>query len=211
MRVHLLRHGEVENPTRVRYGRLPGFGLSERGRAEVERSARALASRLGDVAAPLRAIVSSPLERARESAAIVREILEAPEPRFDARLTEASEWREGLPRSLAPRETLSRLLTPATWPPNEAPLEIARRMWSAVSEVVETWKEGDVLLVSHQTPIRLVRLAFERGLASGTAPPLVRLLPRAFSRYACATGSVTTLVFEGARFAASEYRETGGR
>ena len=27
--VHLLRHGEVHNPTGVLYGRLPGFGLSD--------------------------------------------------------------------------------------------------------------------------------------------------------------------------------------
>ena len=35
--VHLLRHGEVHNPTGVLYGRLEGFGLSERGRAMAER------------------------------------------------------------------------------------------------------------------------------------------------------------------------------
>ena len=29
--VHLLRHGEVYNPDRVLYGRLPGFRLSELG------------------------------------------------------------------------------------------------------------------------------------------------------------------------------------
>ena len=31
--VHVMRHGEVFNPTGVLYGRLPGFHLSERGRA----------------------------------------------------------------------------------------------------------------------------------------------------------------------------------
>ena len=30
--VHLVRHGEVENPNGLLYERLPGFGLSERGR-----------------------------------------------------------------------------------------------------------------------------------------------------------------------------------
>ena len=33
-RVHVVRHGEVHNPTGVLYGRLPGFHLSERGRAQ---------------------------------------------------------------------------------------------------------------------------------------------------------------------------------
>ena len=31
--VHLMRHGEVHNPGGVLYGRLPGYRLSERGRA----------------------------------------------------------------------------------------------------------------------------------------------------------------------------------
>ena len=30
--VHLLRHGEVFNPTGILYGRMPGFSLSDLGR-----------------------------------------------------------------------------------------------------------------------------------------------------------------------------------
>ena len=37
--VHLLRHGEVFNPGRVLYGRLPGFNLSELGRRQAAASA----------------------------------------------------------------------------------------------------------------------------------------------------------------------------
>ena len=33
-RVYLLRHADVENPRRVLYSHLPGFPLSERGRAQ---------------------------------------------------------------------------------------------------------------------------------------------------------------------------------
>ena len=32
--IHLVRHGQVENPRRVLYGRLPGYHLSLRGRAQ---------------------------------------------------------------------------------------------------------------------------------------------------------------------------------
>ena len=35
--VHVMRHGQVENPTGVLYGRLPGFGLSALGREMAER------------------------------------------------------------------------------------------------------------------------------------------------------------------------------
>ncbi len=29
--IHLVRHGEVDNPEGILYGRIPGFGLTERG------------------------------------------------------------------------------------------------------------------------------------------------------------------------------------
>ena len=60
--LHLVRHGEVENPRGVIYGRLPGYNLSERGR----RQAAAAARRLRD--ADLAAVWASPLERAQETA-----------------------------------------------------------------------------------------------------------------------------------------------
>src|ERR1700760_2376286 len=60
--VHLLRHGEGENPKGVIYGRIPGFGLSEDGRMMAKAAADHLAER--DVVA----IFTSPLERARETA-----------------------------------------------------------------------------------------------------------------------------------------------
>ena len=60
--VHVVRHGEVENPTGVLYGRLAGFGLSERGRAQAEAVADALAA--DDVVL----VRASPLQRAQETA-----------------------------------------------------------------------------------------------------------------------------------------------
>ena len=34
--IYLIRHGEVQNPSRVRYGRLPGYGLSDLGREQAK-------------------------------------------------------------------------------------------------------------------------------------------------------------------------------
>ena len=62
-RVHVMRHGEVYNPTGILYGRLPGFHLSEMGRAQAEAVADALADR--DIVA----VIASPLQRAQETAA----------------------------------------------------------------------------------------------------------------------------------------------
>ena len=61
--VHLLRHGEVHNPEGILYGRLPGYHLSDLGRRMAERVADTLADR--DIVH----LVSSPMERAQETAA----------------------------------------------------------------------------------------------------------------------------------------------
>ncbi|WP_176527358.1 histidine phosphatase family protein, partial [Priestia megaterium] len=53
------------NPRRVLYGRLPGFGLSVDGR----RMARQAADYVHGLERPVSALVVSPLQRTRESAA----------------------------------------------------------------------------------------------------------------------------------------------
>src|ERR1700742_3388507 len=60
--VHVMRHGEVYNPDKILYGRLPDYHLSERGRAQAQAVAGWLALR--DVVYG----VPSPLERAQEPA-----------------------------------------------------------------------------------------------------------------------------------------------
>ena len=87
--VHLLRHGEVENPKGVIYGRIPGFGLSEDGRMMAKAAADYLAER--DVVA----IYTSPLERARETAEPLSERFRL-DPIVDDRLIEPWNHFEGL-------------------------------------------------------------------------------------------------------------------
>ena len=51
--VHVMRHGEVHNPEKILYGRLPDYHLSERGRAQALAVADWLADRLRLSPAPL--------------------------------------------------------------------------------------------------------------------------------------------------------------
>jgi broad specificity phosphatase PhoE len=61
-RISLVRHGSVENPSNIFYGRLPGFHISKIGRHEAARTARALRNlEIGE-------IFSSPLLRCRQTA-----------------------------------------------------------------------------------------------------------------------------------------------
>ena len=87
--VHLLRHGEVYNPTKVLYGRLPGFRLSDAGEAMAEKAAAWFAGH------DVRRLVSSPLERAQQTAAPIAEALSLPVA-IDERLIEAGNAFEGL-------------------------------------------------------------------------------------------------------------------
>ncbi|HSH68438.1 MAG TPA: histidine phosphatase family protein [Deferrisomatales bacterium] len=63
--ITFVRHGEVHNPRRMLYGRLPRFRLSARGRAQAVAIAAALADHPAD------ALVSSPMLRALQTARIL--------------------------------------------------------------------------------------------------------------------------------------------
>ena len=63
--ISFIRHGQVHNPEKVIYGRLPGFGLSDLGVRQVEGTASFLDK------VELAAIYSSPLLRARQTADII--------------------------------------------------------------------------------------------------------------------------------------------
>ena len=86
--VHVLRHGEVYNPDKILYGRLPGFRLSELGVQMAKAAAQALAER--DVVH----VVASPLERAQQTAEPIAAQFGLPVG-VDERLIESANWFEG--------------------------------------------------------------------------------------------------------------------
>ena len=61
--VHLVRHGEVHNPERILYGRLPGYRLSDRG----EQMASLVGEHLAE--SDIALVRSSPMLRAQQTAA----------------------------------------------------------------------------------------------------------------------------------------------
>ena len=89
--LYLMRHGEVDNPRHILYGRMPGYKLSEAGIAQ----ARAAGNWLADKG--IRAIYCSPMERARQTAGIVANSLDCDRPTVDERLIEVYTPYEGRP------------------------------------------------------------------------------------------------------------------
>src|SRR5579875_966158 len=149
--VHLVRHGEVENPRRVLYGRLPGYHLSEDGRVMAKAAADFLAGR--DVTV----LRSSPLERALETAEPVAAQFGL-DVAVDDRLIEPWNHFEGMTFGVGD----GALRRPAHWRHIWNPFrpswgepyrEIAARMRAAMSDAVAAAHGHEAVLVSHQLPI----------------------------------------------------------
>ena len=86
--VHVIRHGEVENPQKILYGRQPGWRLSDRGQEMAQVIAQW--SQTIDVGA----LHVSPLQRAQETAQPISEVHKL-KITTDERLIEASNVFEG--------------------------------------------------------------------------------------------------------------------
>ena len=158
--VHLVRHGEVHNPDGILYGRRPGYHLPALGPRMAERVAGALAGR--DVVH----LVSSPLERAQETAAPIADELGLV-PALDERVLESTNVFEG--------ETFGAgkgaLLRPGSWKHlwnpfkpswGEPYVEIVDRMTAAVEAARAAAEGHEAVIVSHQLPIWVTRLHLEQ-------------------------------------------------
>jgi broad specificity phosphatase PhoE len=195
--VHLLRHGEVHNPEKVLYGRLPGYRLSETGEAMALAAAEWLADK------GLTRVVSSPLERAQQTAAPIAGKLDLP-VEIDDRLIEAGNAFEGLRVGVGDGALRSpqhwwKLRNPLRPSWGEPYVEIATRMLAAVEAARDAARGAAVVCVSHQLPIWTLRLHLEgRRYAHD---------PR---RRQCGLASVTSLTYDGDRFVGLSYAEPAG-
>ena len=157
--IHVLRHGEVENPEKILYGRQPGWRLSTRG----QEMAKVVANWSKDL--DLGAIHASPLQRAQETAAPVAAAHNL-QITTDANLIEAANIFEGKKFELGSGvlrhpESWWHLRNP--WKPSwgEPYNEQIERMLAAVFAARDAANGKDALVVSHQLPIWILRSAIE--------------------------------------------------
>jgi broad specificity phosphatase PhoE len=141
MIVHLVRHGEVDNPQGVYYGRLPGFHLSANGRQQAGAAAATLR------AYPIAALFSSPLERALETAQIIAQGLEGIPIQSSELLVEVHSPFDGQP---------TQALLARGWdvysgspPPYEQPADVLRRVQQFTRQVRAAYPERQVVAVTH--------------------------------------------------------------
>jgi probable phosphoglycerate mutase len=158
---HLLRHGEHGLLGRVLAGRMPGVGLTERGRAEIAAVAERLAGE------PIAAIYSSPLQRTRESAEIVAARLQLPiEFRDDVIELDFGEWTGATFDSIRadPRwEAWRTHRSIAAIPGGESMRQVQRRAVDALLDINQRHPHQTVVVVSHGDVIRSA-LLFALGM-----------------------------------------------
>jgi broad specificity phosphatase PhoE len=190
--VHLLRHGEVENPAGIIYGRLPNYHLSANGRAMASAAADYFAGR------PVAALFCSPLERAQETARPVAERLGL-DIVTDDRLIESWNHFEGMKFGVGDGS----LRRPAHWrylinpfrPSWGEPYRVVTARMFAMMETARLAATGqEAVCVSHQLPIWVTRRMAESK----------RLWHNPASRE-CALGSVTSFTYSGDRLTAVYY------
>lgn len=177
----LIRHGENEYTKKGKFaGRLPGVHLNERGRKQAEALGEALKG------VPLKAVYSSPLERALETAAPIANachlkiiwdpgLLESDIGKWEGqsvrRLSHTKYWR-----------VIQNSPSRAGHPGGETFIQTQTRIVSALDAICAKYKPREmVACVFHSDPIKLA-VAHYLGL------PLDR-----FQRLGCDTASVSAL------------------
>lgn len=197
--IHVMRHGEVDNPDAILYGRQPGFGLTPLGK----RMAQRVADVLVESDHQITGVVASPLLRAQQTAAPTARAYNLP-IESDKRLIEAWNSFEGV----AVNKNRAMLAHPKYWKRYYNPFkpswaepytDLVSRMTAAVSDALHKYEGGEVLMVSHQLPIWTLRSFAER-----------RPLWHDPRKRECALASLTSFQFDGATLKSVTYWEPAG-
>jgi broad specificity phosphatase PhoE len=162
-RLILVRHGETEGESSIRYHGRTDVALSELGRDQMRRVRRAIETNHGG--ANFARVFSSPLVRASEGARIVAghsaplitidEFAEVHFGLFEG-LT-ADEIRERYPDEFA-RWNADRLAPSYTYPEGESRADFTNRVERGLERMLALWtpRDDDALLVAHRGVIRAI-------------------------------------------------------
>ncbi|GAB91056.1 phosphoglycerate mutase family protein [Gordonia rhizosphera NBRC 16068] len=195
--VHMMRHGEVANPDGILYGRLPGFRLSDAGRAQAQKVAGTLADH------DITAVFASPLQRAQETATPIA-AAHGLSVTTNEELIEAENVFEGLKVSVGD----GALSKPRHWPKLRDPftpswgepyIQLAHRMLAAANTARDAARGHEAVCVSHQLPVYTLR-RFLEGQRLWHDP----------RRRQCSLASLTSLIYEGDALVDIIYSEPAG-
>ncbi len=195
--VHLLRHGEVHNPSGILYGRRDGYHLSDLGREMAQRVAESIGGR--DIVH----VVASPLDRAQETAAPLAAV-RGVGVTTDDRVIESGNVFEGQAFGAGDGALRKPSAWIHLWNPfrpswGEPYKQVAGRMMAAVHDARQAAAGHEAVIVSHQLPIWVTRLHVEKR----------RYIHDPRKRQ-CTLCSLTSLTFEDDRLTTVTYSEPAG-
>lgn len=180
--LHLVRHGEVDNPEFIFYGRLPRYALGVEGRAQADATARLLSKE------PIAAIYSSPMLRARQTAAAIAREQRGLQVRVSSLLNEVNVPLEGRP--LEEGIAANWDLYTGNRPPLESPVDILARTLRFVLLCLRRHAGQTVVGVTHGDPIAFLMLW-------AWAMPVTTELKTPMYRDYLEVASITTFEFAG--------------
>lgn len=178
--VHLVRHGEVENPSGIIYVRLPGFRLSKVGYFQAEKARRFFEDQ------KISAVYASPLRRAKQTAEIVAN--------GDLKLKYSKKFQEvgflkwqGIQPDARNKKDLKTYMTkPTKSKLGESIVDCQNRMVKGIEEVIRKHFGQEIIIVSHAAPI-LAALVYYQGISLDE-----------INHYMVANCEITSLIFNTA-------------
>lgn len=150
-----VRHGEVYNPKRLLYARLPKFPISKNGVKQIEQAFEKLKKYSIDF------LYSSPLLRTRQSASIFADKLNLV-LNISRLLIEVNQIHQGIDLDLYKKEIQPHLYEEKYVSlGQESVVEIANRMLKFVKRIKKRHAGKTVLALSHGDPIVILKSAIE--------------------------------------------------
>lgn len=155
-RIFFVRHGEINNPTKIIYGRLPNFELTKKGREEMNKTAKQLSKN------KIAALYASPLLRTKQSADIINNVLHLP-TQYSDYLLEVDSPMTGRLRSYVLSNTINyNVFATEENKSGETIQDVAQRMQKFINEIKKNHRGENVVAVTHGDPIMIVRALMEK-------------------------------------------------
>jgi broad specificity phosphatase PhoE len=154
-RIFFVRHGEVNNPEKIVYGRLPKFALSELGKKEIVQTTHLLSKN------KIAAIYASPLLRTRQSAEIISNVLHLP-IHYAKDLLEINSPMEGKLIEYVLRNTVNyNVFATDENMHGETIEDVEKRIKKFINEIKKKHVGKNVVVVTHGDPIMLAKTQAE--------------------------------------------------
>lgn len=154
-RIFFVRHGEVDNPKKIWYGRLPGFGLSSEGKKQITKTAHSLSKQKID------ALYSSPLLRTKQSAEIISKILHLP-INYSDDLLEVKSSLQGKARIHLLAINFNIFASEKNNVIGETIENVANRTQKFIKKIIKNHAGKNIAVITHGDTIMIVKALIEK-------------------------------------------------